>query len=439
VAIRINLVRSCSLELSPDSSKAIYVLLDGVGDLPHPLLGGLTPLEAARTPYLDQLTSGGCLGSVISVGKGIAPQSDIAVFNMLGYDFKDIGYPGRGIIEALGMGMDFRNGDLVLRGNFATVDEQGNITDRRAGRIIEYNEALEVCRTLQKSLKFTDNISTTLQPSIGHRVIVKFSSPSLPLSRMVTNTDPAYGRIDGIGVARDTSNMKIQESVPEEGGNSAATSARTINEFSNQVAQILANHPVNSRRIAKGLKPMNAILLRDSGNHLPAIEPIAKRYGLEFGSVVDMPVEIGISRLLGMHYTTGGDIDAYQEKAAKCIDQIEKWDIVYVHIKGPDEFGHDGDPIGKKTSIEQIDDLFFGALVKNLDISKTMLIVSGDHSTPCIMKAHTDDPIPVLFTGGNVEKDESRRFTEKESLIGSRGLMKGTEILPFVTKTFLLS
>ena len=110
--------------------------------------------RGSANPNLDHLTSNGCLGSVISVGKGIAPQSDIAVFNMLGYDFKDVGYPGRGIIEALGMGMEFRDGDLVLRGNFATIDDQGNITDRRAGRDIEYEIALEVCRTLE-SLKFT--------------------------------------------------------------------------------------------------------------------------------------------------------------------------------------------------------------------------------------------------------------------------------------------
>ncbi|MGH9979165.1 MAG: phosphoglycerate mutase, partial [Nitrososphaeraceae archaeon] len=154
------------------------------------------------------------------------------------------------------------------------------------------------------------------------------------------------------------------------------------------------------------------------------------------GSVVDMPVEVGISRVTGMHYTKGGNINAYQEKARKCIEQIKKWDIVYVHIKGPDEFGHDGDANGKKMSIEQIDELFFGTLLENVDVSKTMLIVSGDHSTPCIRKAHTDDPIPVLFTGAGVEKDESKRFTERESLRGSRGSMKGIEILPFVTKAF---
>ena len=355
---------------------------------------------------------------------------------MLGYDFKDVGYPGRGIIEALGMGIEFKNGDLVLRGNFATIDKDGNITDRRAGRIIEHDEALEICSTLEESLKFTRNIDITLKPSIGHRIIVKFSDPSLQLSSKVSNTDPAYDRVDGIGIAKDSTNMKIQECVPEEEGDSAAASAQAINEFGRQVVQILANHPVNRLRIGKGLKPMNAILLRDSGNHLPSIEPISTRYGLKFGSVVDMPVEVGISKILGIDSTTGGDINAYQEKARKCLDQIRKYDIVYVHIKGPDEFGHDGDANGKKMSIEHIDDLFFGTLLENVDVSKTMLIVSGDHSTPCIIKAHTDDPIPVLFTGAGVEKDWSKRFTEKESLRGSRGSMRGVEILPFVRKSF---
>ena len=116
--------------------KLIYVLLDGIGDLPHPLLRNSTPLEVARTPNLDKLASNGCMGNVISVGKGIAPQSDIAVFNMLGYTFKNGGYVGRGVIESIGCNIDFHEGDLALRGNFATVTEDLRLVDRRAGRQI---------------------------------------------------------------------------------------------------------------------------------------------------------------------------------------------------------------------------------------------------------------------------------------------------------------
>ena len=118
--------------------KIVFVLLDGVGDLPHPDLEGKTPLEAALTPNMDRLARNGSMGQVISVGKGIAPESDIAVFNMLGYKFEHINYVGRGVIEAIGVGIDFQDGDLALRGNFATLDKEGRIVDRRAGRTVSY-------------------------------------------------------------------------------------------------------------------------------------------------------------------------------------------------------------------------------------------------------------------------------------------------------------
>src|ERR1044072_410184 len=127
--------------MNVDNLKLIYVLLDGIGDLPHPLLGNSTPLEVAQTPNLDKLVSNGCMGNVISVGKGIAPQSDIAVFNMLGYTFKNGSYVGRGVIESIGSNIHFRDGDLALRGNFATVDGNLQLVDRRAGRTISKKEA----------------------------------------------------------------------------------------------------------------------------------------------------------------------------------------------------------------------------------------------------------------------------------------------------------
>ena len=122
----------------------IYVLLDGVGDLPHPDLKGSTPLSFAKTPNLDKIARNGTIGEVISVGKGIAPQLDIAVFNMLGYKFLHNDYVGRGVIEAIGIGIDFKDGDLALRGNFSTINDEGIITDRRAGRMIEKEDTLGV-------------------------------------------------------------------------------------------------------------------------------------------------------------------------------------------------------------------------------------------------------------------------------------------------------
>ena len=161
----------------------IYVLLDGVGDLPHPDLNGKTPLEAANTPNLDKLARKGVIGEVISVGKGIAPESDIAVFNMLGYKFHHTDYAGRGVIEAIGVGVDFKDGDLALRGNYATLDDQGVIIDRRAGRHIEKEDADGIAREIENKIKFSHpNTSVVVAPTIGHRVTVRIRSDSKRLS-----------------------------------------------------------------------------------------------------------------------------------------------------------------------------------------------------------------------------------------------------------------
>src|SRR5690242_18663384 len=176
--------------MKKDGVKIVYVLLDGVGDLPHPALNDLTPLEAAYTPNLDSLARNGSMGRVITVGKGIAPQSDIAVFNMLGYSFRDGGYVGRGVIESIGCNIDFRDGDLALRGNFATVDSDKNnrITDRRAGRIITKKEATEVCKALMDKIQFSDkDASIELVPTVAHRVVIRIRHNKMQLSDKITN------------------------------------------------------------------------------------------------------------------------------------------------------------------------------------------------------------------------------------------------------------
>src|SRR5262245_13888456 len=164
---------------------------------------------------MDKLAKKGIMGNVLSVGKGIAPQSDIAVFNMLGYSFKKDSYVGRGVIEIMGCDTEFREGDLALRGNFATVDHVGNILDRRAGRSIGKNEAKDLCNYLEKNIKFSDpNVSVKLIHTIAHRVIVRLRHSKIALSDKISNTDPAYDRINGMGIASNlTNSLKIRRCV----------------------------------------------------------------------------------------------------------------------------------------------------------------------------------------------------------------------------------
>ena len=408
----------------------VYVLLDGVGDLPHPNLVGKTPLDAASTPNLDRLAKNGTMGQVITVGKGIAPESDIAVFNMLGYKFKHDDYAGRGVVEAIGIGIDFKDGDLALRGNFATLNDDGVIIDRRAGRNIEKQDTETVSNEIEEKIKFSDeNAVAIITPTIGHRLVIRIRS-DCTLSSNISNTDPAYGRVDGMGIARAVTDfLKIEKCLPLDEESHTKLASKLVNELTEQSLDIMKKSKVNERRKENDKKLLNGILLRDAGNIYPKVTPINDLHSMKFSCIVDMPVEIGISKILKMKtYDAGGRTD-YEEKAKVAAKAMDEQNAVYVHLKGPDEFGHDGDAQGKMENIEEIDKRFFGTLLDNIDSSKVAVIVSADHSTPCINKGHSADPVPLLISGDMVTNDDTQRFTEIEAKKGRIGLIDGAQVI----------
>ena len=414
----------------------VYVLLDGVGDLPHPDLKGATPLSFAKTPNLDKIARNGSIGEVISVGKGIAPESDIAVFNMLGDKFQHADYVGRGVIEAIGIGIDFKDGDLALRGNFATVNDENIIVDRRAGRNIEKDDALAVSLEIERNIKFSNpKASVVVAPTIGHRLVVRIRCDGERLSSEISNTDPAYARIAGMGVAKAVGDyLEIEKSLPLNESPSAKLSATLVNEFTEQSLDIMKKSETNKIRKEKGRKLLNSILLRDAGNKFPDVIPINDLHAMKFSCIVDMPVEIGISNVLKMKTFSAGGLTDYEEKARVAAKAMETQNAIYVHIKGPDEFGHDGDAIGKMKNIEEIDQRFFGTLLDNIDTTKVSIVISGDHSTPCINRGHSDDPVPVLVSGDSVKKDGTVRFTEDEAKKGKIGLLAGADVIKTALK-----
>jgi len=407
------------------------VLLDGVGDLPHPDLNGKTPLAAAVTQNLDKLAKNGAMGEVISVGKGIAPESDIAVFNMLGYKFQHDDYVGRGVIEAIGVGTDFKDGDLALRGNFSTLNGDGIIIDRRAGRKIERDDVNKIAKEIEQKIKFSvPNTSVVVAPTIGHRVTVRIRCDGESLSSKITNTDPAYSRVAGMGIAKAVSDfMKIERCLPLSDSASSKLTAKLVNEFTEQSLEIMKQSDVNKKRKQDGKKLLNSILLRDAGNKYPKATPINELHSMNFSCIVDMPVELGISEVLKMKAFEAGGLTDYEEKARVAAKAMETQNAIYVHLKGPDEFGHDGDAIGKMKNIEEIDKRFFGTLLDNIDIKKVSVMVSADHSTPCIIKAHSDDPVPILVSGESIKKDQTVRVTEEEAKKGSMGLLEGSQVV----------
>lgn len=416
--------------------KLIYVVIDGMGDLPVKELGNRTPLQAAKTPHMDFLARNGKTGLMYTVGKGIAPESDVAVVSILGYDpFKY--NVGRGVFEALGSGLDVKDGDLALRCNFATLGEGNEIVDRRVGRNLTTEEAQELSKATNEKVKLESYPADfEFRNTLGHRGVLIIRSKAKPLSSQITNTDPAYSRIKKLGVAEAEAEMLLRECKPMDETEEAKISAELVNEFVEKSHSILEEHEVNRRRAAEGKLEANVILTRDAGNSIPKFFNINERYGLSFVCLADMPVERGISKLAGMRIV---DLPPPSKDLAKdcglrvkkLLDVLPHHDCFYIHIKGPDEPGHDGEFELKTRLIATIDKHFLGSLLQRIRLDNYIICVTADHSTPCRIKAHSDDPVPVLISGDKIEGDMVGGFSEEECGKGSLGVLKrGTELLP---------
>jgi 2,3-bisphosphoglycerate-independent phosphoglycerate mutase len=402
-----------------------YVLLDGCGDRPSPALNYTTPLESAYTPNLDSVARHANLGSVVTVRRGVAPESDIAVFNMLGYSFGKE-YPGRGVVEAVGSGLEVHDGDIALRANLASAKGRA-VVHRRAGRDLTQEEAEGLAEDLNR-LKLRD-AEFEFMSTVSYRGVLVIRAGG-GLSGAVSNTDPAYARVGGFGAAKKASaNDRILECLPEEGTEGARRAASLINEFTEKSLNVLGKSRINRERVRQGKLPANCVLLRDAGDHVPVVPSFEKKHGVKGTAIVEMPAEVGIAKILGMKMLPVRDRSDMKEKAALFTGGLEEGTVVYVHIKGPDEFGHDGDAVGKKKSVEGIDRDFFSALAPMQDLR---LGVSCDHATPCTIKMHAADPVPLLITTGS--KGDALRFTEPASRRGTLGTLMGRDVLGRVVK-----
>jgi 2,3-bisphosphoglycerate-independent phosphoglycerate mutase len=417
-------------------TKLLYVCLDGIGDDPIPELDLRTPLEAAATPFMDALAARGRTGTTITVGPGIAPESDIGVFGILGYDPAEE-HPGRGILEAMGIGMDVRDGDLAYRVNFATCDGSA-IIDRRVGRDLSSEESRALAEEVNATLALP-GATCELRATIEHRGALVIRADT-PLSAAVSNADPAYRREGHLGVALETFDPTIVTVEPLEATEAASRAADLTNAFVEGAAQILDASEVNARRRAAGSLPANCILTRDGGDRLPRLEPIERRFGMRWGCFVEMPVERGISMALAMTPVDVPRLDpagfgpgaeeSYATWARLAAEALAEFDALYVHLKGPDVPAHDGRARDKRDVVAAIDRAFFGEVLARLDTSRTVVAVTGDHATSCLRAAHTADPVPLLISGGPVRPDGSESFGERACAAGSLGSMLGPQILP---------
>lgn len=416
--------------------KLIFVAIDGMGDLPIESLGNKTPLEAAKTPNLDSLVKKGKTGLMYTVRKGVAPESDVAVISLLGYDpFKYS--TGRGVIEAAGVGLRMQDGDLALRCNFATLGQGKTILDRRVARTLSTQEASELTKAVNEEIKLTSYPATfEFQNTLGHRAVLLIRSGAQTLSSNITNSDPAYTIINGIGVAKADVDMVLKTCEPTDKTEAAKVSAELVNEFIEKSHRLWENHPINQKRAKEGKLKANVVLTRDAGHLLPKFFNINKQYNVTFAALADMHAERGIAQLAGMESSllpppTGNLQKDCEVRVKALIETLPKYDCFYIHLKGPDEPGHDGNCTLKTQVISAIDKFFFGPLLKQITLQDNLICVTTDHATPCALKVHSDTPVPLLISGNKFEPGKASKFCEKECAKGSLGIIeRGCELMP---------
>lgn len=382
--------------------KLLYIILDGLGDLPIKCLRNKTPLEAASKPNLDKLSGKSKLGLMAVISPDIAPESDEAMLALLGFD-PFAYHTGRGPLEAFGADVKFEKGDVVLRANFAELDKD---------RTIKNIESVPTKKDLE-SLKKIKVPNVKFIHTIGHRGVLILKGN---LSPKITNTHPGYKIVRNfVTTALPIKNRKLFPLKCKALEKSAVETAKLVTEFVTASKKILKN---------------KIILTRGAGNKLPNLPKLVGRWAL----LADMPVEKAIGKLCGMNVLEK-PMD-YGALADVVIGNLNKFDNFYFEIKGPDKCAHQGDAKGKKKAIEKIDSEFFSKLLKNLDLSQTIICITGDHSTPCELKAHSADPVPVLlYVPG--EKGDSLKFGESFAARGSLGNINGTRLFSLLQKLLL--
>ena len=374
--------------------KLMLLILDGIGDIATIDTRFLTPLEAARTPNLDALAKASAMGRMTPVAPGITPGSGPGHLGLFGYDPLEFEV-GRGVIEALGLGIDLKSGDVAARANFCTLDDKGIVTDRRAGRIAtDVNEAL--CEKLKK-IKKIGIAEIIIKPGKSHRFVVVFRGKGL--EGPLTDSDPHH---EGEPIKK----VKAASKSP-----GAKEAARIVSEFYAKALPLIAKE-----------HPANGFLLRGIA-HSPQIPSFQERFDLNAAAIAVYPMYKGLAQLIGMKKLEG--TNSTKEEFEKYLAEYDNFNYFFIHIKGTDMAGEDGNFDQKVAVIEEVD----RALPILLQKKPTVLAVTGDHSTPVPMKSHSWHPQPVMIHGPVSGSDKLDRFTETNANRGSLGIFKSKHLI----------
>jgi len=375
----------------PSPSKIVLLVLDGLGGLPKPETGK-TELETARTPNLDALALKGICGLTDLVAPGITPGSAPGHAALFGYDPLNSEI-GRGVLEAVGIDFDLQPGDIAARGNFCTVDEEGKVIDRRAGRI-STDECAELCQLLDGVM--ADDVTILVKPVREYRFIAVFRGDGLVES--VNESDPQQ-----LGVAP----LEITPLSP-----ASMKMASVANWFVYRAKTALETH-----------YPANMVLLRGFSQR-PQFQSMGDVYKLTPAAITSYPMYRGLARLVGMEALEAGT--TFDDDLRTLRDNYDRFDFFFIHVKATDSAGEDGDFDRKVGIIEQVDAALPGLTGLNPDV----IVVTSDHSTPALMKGHSWHPVPVVMSSPWCRPDGVREFSELACILGGLGRFPATDIMP---------
>jgi 2,3-bisphosphoglycerate-independent phosphoglycerate mutase len=400
--------------------KAILVIGDGMADRPVRELGWKTPLEAARKPSLNQMARTGICGIMDPISPGLPPGSDTATLALLGYDASEV-YSGRGALEAIGSGVKVLPGDVAFRCNFATVNENLVVLDRRAGRIVN-EDAAKLAGSLQKiKLKKLLGAEFLFENTIQHRAVLVIRKHGL--STAVSDSDPGKvgEKASAVKALDDSSGAKL--------------TAQIVNELMRGFHKILKEHPVNNERVERGLSPANIVLCRGAGT-IPRIRPLSKIYGISATCIGATPLVRGVCKAAGMKLidvkgATGTPQTDFMAKAKATIQAIKTSEFVLLHVKATDVASHDQNIEQKIELIEKIDRVL-GYVLNNIDSDSTYLAVTADHTTSSITRNHEGDPVPIAITGPYVRCDDVEEFDERACAKGGLNRIRAMDLMPIL-------
>ncbi len=379
---------SSKVEKLPDdlvienNSKIIFLVVDGLGDI-QPSEGEATPLEAANTPVMDELAARNTTGQVETIRPGVIPGSPSGHLAVFGYDPIE-NQIGRGIVSALGINFELTEQDVAARVNFCSVDDDGRVTDRRAGRI-STEENRRLCRKIHEGVELDGNVELFFETVSEHRALLVLRGPNL--GGDLSDTDPQE-----VG----------QEPAPIQGFDaSSETTADYVRSFLEQVREVLSDE-----------ENANMVLTRGYDSYEP-MPSVTDRYGLSAKGIAQYPMYLGFARLVGMD-TEERIPETRGEEFEMVRNDWENYEFFYVHVKKTDSYAEDGDFGKKKDVIEDVDD----QLPELLELDPDVLVITADHSTPVPLKSHSWHPVPTLLASENVRSDETERFGESEALSG---------------------